>query len=243
MVGRFQEKWRERQSSIDEDGGDDQHPPKYLSITYLACENIDPASRSMALHLSLEDSELPQTIGELRVFGINAGCANRCVKAAEDLLEGIAVAFTMATGQVGVAARLGLEQRRILEDELVAGVAAANPEFVGPLLVPGRRGFCAVNLDAEPVLASCGDLAGDDAAARARAHAEDHRAEVFCIHGCRNIVFRAEQFVGKGLDRVFWLLARGVEGLKIGTKRSDTQAGDVLGHVKPVRAYVGHCAR
>src|ERR1019366_10621409 len=117
MVGRFQEKWRQRQSSIDEDGGDDQHPPKYLSITDLACENIDPASRSMALHLSLEDCELPQTVGELRVFGSNGGSANRCVKAAEDLLECVGVAFTMATRQVGVAARLGLEQRRILEEE------------------------------------------------------------------------------------------------------------------------------
>jgi len=123
----------------------------------------------MALQFSLEDSELPQTVGELRVFGSNAGCANRCVKAAEDLLEGIAVAFSMATraGRRSCAPRL--EQRRILEDELVAGVAASYPEFVGPLLVPGRRGFCAVNLDAEPVLASGGDLAGDDAAARARA--------------------------------------------------------------------------
>ena len=34
-----------------------------------------------------------------------------------------------------------------------------------------------------------------------------------------------------------------MEGLKIGTKRSDAQASDVLGHVKPVRANVGHAAR
>ena len=229
-----------RGHSSREDGGGDQRQPKYLSITDLACEHIDPASGPMALQFSLEDGELPQTVGELRVFGSNAGCANRCVKAAEHLLEGVAVAFSVAAGQVGVAARLGLEQGRILEEELVAGVAVANPEFVGPLLVPCGGGFCAVNLDAEPVLASGGDLAGDDAAARARAHAEDHRAEVFRIDGRLNIVFRAEQLVGKGFDRVFGLLARGVEGLQIGAKRSDTQAGDVLGHVEPVRANVGH---
>ena len=95
----------------------------------------------MALQLGLEDRKLPQTIGELRVFVSNAGCADRRIEAAEDLLECVAVAFRMAAGQIGVATRLGLEQRRIFEDDLVAGVAVAYPEFVGPFLVPCGRGL------------------------------------------------------------------------------------------------------
>ena len=38
------------------------------------------------------------------------------------------------------------------------------------------------------------------------------------------------------------LLAGFVEGLEIGAEGSDAQAGEVLGHVEPVRADVSHAA-
>jgi hypothetical protein len=81
-------------NSIDEDGNEAQHPAKYLSIAHLDREHIHPASPPMAFQFSLEDCELPQTIGKLRVFGTNAGCAHRCIKAAEGLLECVGVAFS-----------------------------------------------------------------------------------------------------------------------------------------------------
>src|SRR5258708_39655088 len=42
---------------------------------------------------------------------------------------------------------------------------------------------------------------------------------------------------------MFRLLAHWVEGLKICTERGYAQSGDVLRHIKPVRAYVGHATR
>ena len=39
------------------------------------------------------------------------------------------------------------------------------------------------------------------------------------------------------------LLAGWVERLKIGTERGHTHSSDVLRHIKPVRANVGHAAR
>ena len=98
----------------------------------------------------------------------------------------------------------------------------ACPEFVGPLLIPCDRRSCAINLNTETVFASGGDLAGSDAAARARSHAEDHSAEVFGIHRRFDIVFRPQQLIGKGLDGVFWLLARCVKRLEVGTESSHT---------------------
>ena len=97
----------------------------------------------MAFECGVKDCHLPQSIDELRVFGRIAWRANRSVEASEDLLEGVVVAFAVAAGKIGVAARLRLQQRRIFNEDLIAGVAVADPEFVGTLLVPrDRRPSC-----------------------------------------------------------------------------------------------------
>jgi hypothetical protein len=139
------------------------------SMAGLERGNIHPGSRPMTFQLCPQDGQLPQPVGELRIFRTHSGVADRSVKAAEHLLGRIIVTFGMAAGQVRITARLRLQQRRVLENELVPRLAVAYPELVGPLLVPTGRGFCAVDLDIEPVFTSRGDLAGGDAAARTRA--------------------------------------------------------------------------
>jgi hypothetical protein len=149
----------------------------------------------------------------------------------------------VAAGQVGVGARFGGEQRRVFENDLVACIAVADPEFIGAFLIPCRPGLAAVDFNVQPVFASRGDLAGDHASTRARAHVKQDSAEIFCAYRSYNVIFRAEKLVGKALNGVFGLLAGCVEGLQVGDQRGDAQAGDVLGHVEPVRADIGHAAR
>jgi len=61
----------------------------------------------MALEHGVQDFQLAQTVLELRVFGDDRG-SNGGVEAAEDLLEGVIVAFAVAAGEIGVAASFGL---------------------------------------------------------------------------------------------------------------------------------------
>ena len=78
---------------------------------------------------------------------------------------------------------------------------------------------------------------------RGCAHAKDDRAEVFRIDGHFVIVLRRERLAGEGFDGAFGLLARFVEGLQIGAEGGDSLPGDVLRHVAPVRADIGHGSR
>ena len=163
------------------------------------------------------------------------------------MLKGVVIAFAVSAGQIGIASCCGLEQRWILYEDVIGGVAVTGPKFVGALLIPCYRRLCAVDLKAEPVLASGGNLAGNEAAAgpssHLATHVKNHCAEVLRVHGGFNVVRRAENFVGKSFDGMFWLLACGMEGLQIGAERSHMQSSDMFGHVKPVRADVGHAPR
>src|SRR5580692_233248 len=155
----------------------------------------------MALKHGIQDFQLAQSVGQLRVLRTRVWGRNGGVEAAEDLLESVVVAFAVAAGKIGVPAGFGLEQRRIFDRNLIAAIAVALPEFVGPLLVPRDRRLCAVDFDAEAVLASSRDLAGGDGSARALTglsahmpiHMKDDCAEVFSVYGRFNIVFRAFQ--------------------------------------------------
>src|SRR5580698_3667194 len=89
--------------------------------------NIDPASCSMALKRGVEDGQLPQSVDKLRVLVRSVRCSNRSIEAAEDLLEGVVVAFAVSAGKVSVAARPGLEQRWIFNEDFIAGIAVAHP--------------------------------------------------------------------------------------------------------------------
>src|ERR1700731_1226927 len=196
----------------------------------------------MAPERGFEDVQLPQSVDELRVFDSAPLHANRSIEAAEDLLECVVVAFAVSAGKIGVAACPRFEQRWIFNEDFISGVAVAHPKFIGTLLVPRDRRSCAADFNTEPVLAPCGNLAGADAAARVGAHAKQDRAEVFGIYGGFNIVFWTRELVGKGLDRVFRLLARRVKGLEISAERGNTQTSEVLGHIEPVRANIRHAS-
>ncbi len=135
---------------------------------------------------------MPQSVDELRIFRSNTRSVDRPVKAAEDLLECVVVAFAVTTGKIGVTPRPGLEQRRILDKNLIATIAMTGPEFVGTLLVPCDGRSRSVNFNAEPVLAPSRNLAGHNAAARPSAHAENHGPKVFRGHGGFNVILRAK---------------------------------------------------
>ena len=91
----------------------------------------------MALQHRVEDGQLPQSVNELRVLRSNVGCSQGGVKTAEDLLERVVVTFAVPAGKIHVTARSRLEQRWIFQKDLIAGIAMADPHFVGTLLVPG----------------------------------------------------------------------------------------------------------
>src|SRR5580704_7447428 len=215
-----------------------------LPVSFLGKSgNIDPASCSMALEHGVEDGQLPQSVDKLRVLGRTTRCSNRSIEAAEDLLEGVVVALAVSAGKVSVASRPGLEQRRIFNEDFIAGVTVAHPEFIGTFLIPRDGRSCAVDFNVEAVLASSGHLAGGDAAARTRAHVKYDRAEVFSLDGGFNVAFGSKELIGKGFGRLFRLLACRMKGLEIGAQRSNAQPRDVLGQIKPMRPDVGHAAR
>src|SRR5579863_6758883 len=89
--------------------------------------NVDPASCAMALKHGVEDGQLPQSIDKLRILGRSARCSDRRIEAAEDLLEGVGVAFAVSARKIGVAARSWFEQRRIFNEDFIAGIAVAHP--------------------------------------------------------------------------------------------------------------------
>ena len=43
----------------------------FLSTGNVMCGNIDPASAPMTLKCGVEDRDLPQPIGKLRIFGLS----------------------------------------------------------------------------------------------------------------------------------------------------------------------------
>ena len=122
-------------------------------------------------------------------------------------------------------------------------IAMPDPQFVGPLLVPRHRGLGAIDLDVQPVLAACRNLAGGERAARPVAHAEDHRAQIFGVDGDFFVILRAARSCPRKSRWTLGPLARFVERLQVGAERRDAQSGDVLGHVAPVRADIGHAPR
>src|ERR1700722_3206388 len=69
------------------------------------CGNIDPAPRTVALERSIDDTQLPDSVNKLRIFGRAGRGGNRSIEAAEDLLERIVVAFAVAARKIGITTR------------------------------------------------------------------------------------------------------------------------------------------
>ena len=118
----------------------------------------------------------------------------------------------------------------------------ADPEFVGPFLVPRHAALRSEDFQAEAVLAAGRDLAGGEGAAGAAAHAEQNAAEILGIDRGFDVVLRAEFLPGEGFDGALGLLTSFMEGLKVGADAGDALAADVFGHVTPVGADIGHAA-
>src|SRR5208337_2270514 len=177
----------------------------FLSLPGFDWWNIGPPSCSMALELGVKDDQLPQSIGELRVFEGVARISNRSIEAPEDLLERVVIAFAVSAGKIGVGASRRLEQRRIFDHNLIARIAMPHPEFVGPLLIPCHRSSCAADLDAEPVFPSRRNLTRRNASPSPCAHPENHGAEVFRIDRGFDIIFGTKCLVRKSFHRLFRL--------------------------------------
>src|SRR5207302_5860164 len=77
---------------------------------------IHPGPAGIAGQRRIEDCELPQAVGELRICGRGRRVLNRLIEPAEDLFECIVIAFAMAAREVGERTRAWLEQRRIFQD-------------------------------------------------------------------------------------------------------------------------------
>ena len=149
----------------------------------------------------------------------------------------------MTAREIGVGFGLRLEERRVLDDDLVGRVAMADPQLVGALLIPHHAALGAVDLHLQAVLAAGIHLAGGVGAAHAVAHAEHHRAHVLGIDRGLYVILRRKRLAGECLDRALGLLAGLMEGGHVGADAGDALSGDVLRHVAPVGADIGQAAR
>src|SRR5579883_3303717 len=76
--------------------------------------DVDPGVLGVAFELRFEEREATEAVGEGRVFGGRGRVEDRRVEAAEDLLEGVVVAFAVPAREIGVGAGALFEQRGIL---------------------------------------------------------------------------------------------------------------------------------
>src|SRR5438128_8466137 len=114
------------------------------------------------------------TIGEGRETsrGLEIAGVDVIIDRAAELLEGVGEPFVVPTRIAGERANVGLEQRRIADEQLVGAVAIAEPKLVGPFAVQGKRAFAAGDLETQAILAAGGDLRDGADAARAALKAE-----------------------------------------------------------------------
>ena len=80
-------------------------PSAPRATRWLERGNVHPGAVAAAFQLGFQDGQLAQAVHELRVLGLGGRVADGIVEAAEDLLEGVVVAFAVAAGKVGVGAR------------------------------------------------------------------------------------------------------------------------------------------
>ena len=132
-------------------------------------------------------------------------------------------------------------QGGVAEQHLVGPVAMADPELLGSLRSPRRRGGGAVDLVAQRVLAAGADLGDGHGAARAVGEAQQDRGDVLGAHRPGHGV--GGPIGGERLDRTRRLLAGGDERGQVGHHRHDRLAGDEGHQVEPVRADVADRAQ
>ncbi len=154
----------------------------------------------------------------------------------------VVVAFAVTAGKFSVGGCSGVEQTAVFDDDLIGGVAVADPEFVGLLLIPGDARLAAVDFDAEAILVAGRDLAYGEATAGAVSEVQQDSAEVVCVDGDVLVVFGAERLAREGLHAALGLLAGLVKGGELAAHARDGEGGEVLDHVHPMGADVAHGA-
>src|ERR1019366_7969537 len=107
------------------------------ALSYVVVIDVKPGMATITLQLCFQNDQLTESIRELRILRFHTGIFDRRIEAAEDLLERVVIAFAVSAGEIGVRARAFLQQRGIFDNYLVARVPVADPQLIGPLLIPG----------------------------------------------------------------------------------------------------------
>src|SRR5205823_12741620 len=110
---------------------------------------------------------------------------NVLVNGPEELLEGVGEALVVAARVAGEAAGARVQQGRVADEQLVGPVAAAQPQLVGPLAVPGERSLRAGDLQADAVLAPRRHLRDREGPRRPAAEAQQDRPVILRVDGDR----------------------------------------------------------
>ena len=135
-----------------------------------------------AVQLGLNNGELALTVAKLGVHRFSFGIGNRAIEPSEKLLERAVEALRMAAGQIGIRAGAPIQQRRVLQEDLIAFVAPADPKLVRIFGVPGNGSECAEDFEKKTVLAAAGNLTRRERASGSVSHSKENRPKVFCIH-------------------------------------------------------------
>ena len=149
----------------------------------------------------------------------------------------------MSAGVVDILPRGLAHQRRIAQQTLVRSVPVPDPQLVGRLTIPGQRLSRTRQLEAEAVLASCGDLRNMDAAASSAGKPQQDAAIVFGGDRNRLDTLRSRSLGLECFDFALGPLADWKDGVQIRADRLDFQAGNCVDQVQPMRADVSHRAQ
>src|SRR5580698_1760012 len=130
---------------------------------------------SGALHNRIDDLQLPDSVLECRILFSGRWVGHPAVKTPKGLLEGVVITLAVPPRQVGKAPGSFFKQDTILEQNFTAPVAAADPQLVGALGVPGNGTFCAKYFEEQAIFSSGRNLARRHAAARMLTHCKQDR--------------------------------------------------------------------
>src|SRR5579862_4640465 len=202
-----------------------------------------PGAGLRALLDGFAEDELVVASGEGWEFARGAEVAGGdvVVEVVEELDEGVGIAFGVSAGIRGVGASRGCQQRRILNKDTVGFIAAADPQRVGILGVPGERAFAAVDFKMERALAPGADLGNGENAVNAMFQMDQDRGVIVGLDGD----FVGGDILGGGerFHVATRLVADRNHGGEIGAEFRDFFPGDPLNQIQPVRANVGDGAQ
>ena len=180
-----------------------------------------------------------QAVGERRRAVGQRAAAHGLVEVGHEGVEAVGVALRMAAGERSRTGGRGARASRGRGGRWSSDSRLPHQSSSGCSWSNASASSAPVELDPEPVLAACRDLADHDRAERATVGLELDERRVLGRHGSRVARRRA------GPERVPPRLARALRhsGEQASREPGDAMAGDELGEVAPVRADVGERAR